>query len=223
MGKLIVLEGLDGSGKSTQLARLPAALRARGMEVRTISFPDYDDPSSTLVKMYLAGDFGTEPGAVNAYAASVFYAADRYASFVRHWRKDYEAGRVILAGRYISSNAIHQTAKLPRAEWPGYIDWLYGLEVGKIGIPAPDLTLYLDMPAEVSEKLLLRRYAGDEGKKDLHERDKAYQRVCREAAAFAAERLGWTTVACARGEQPLPVEEITEILADRIAAAVKEQ
>ncbi len=222
MGKLIVLEGLDGSGKSTQLERLPAALRARGIEVRTISFPNYDDPSSTLVKMYLAGDFGTEPGAVNPYAASIFYAADRYASFVRYWRADYETGRVILAGRYISSNAIHQTAKLPREEWAGYIDWLYGLEVGKIGIPKPDLTLYLDMPVEVSEQLLSGRYAGDESKKDLHERDAAYQRACREAAAFAADRLGWTTVPCARAGRPLPMEEITEILADRIAAAVKE-
>ncbi|MGI6270151.1 MAG: dTMP kinase [Candidatus Howiella sp.] len=222
MGKLIVLEGLDGSGKSTQLARLPDVLRARGIEAKTISFPDYDDPSSTLVKMYLAGDFGKEPGAVNAYAASIFYAADRYASFVRYWREAYEAGRVILAGRYISSNAIHQTAKLPRAEWAGYIDWLYALEVGKIGIPAPDLTLYLDMPVEVSERLLSGRYAGDEGKKDLHERDRDYQRTCREAAAFAAERLGWTTVSCARDGEPLPMEEITETLAQKIAAAVKE-
>ena len=121
-GKLIVLEGLDGSGKSTQLALLPAALAQKGVRVRTISFPDYNDPSSTLVKMYLNGEFGTSAQQVNAYAASIFYAADRYASFVRYWREAYQAGEIILCGRYVSSNAMHQASKLPRAQWGAYMD-----------------------------------------------------------------------------------------------------
>lgn len=220
-GKLIVLEGLDGSGKSTQLERLPAALAEQGVEVKTISFPDYSDPSSTLVKMYLSGEFGTSADDVNAYAASIFYAADRYASFVRYWREYYEAGGIVLCGRYVSSNAIHQASKLPESEWGGYMDWLYELEFDRIGIPKPDLTLFLDMPREVADKLISGRYAGDESKKDVHERDMTYMQKCRDAARYAVEHLGWESVCCAKDGAPLRPEEITEILTEKIIDAVK--
>lgn len=222
MSRLIVLEGLDGSGKSTQLERLPTALRERGIDIRTISFPDYDDPSSTLVRMYLAGEFGSGPSDVNAYAASSFYAVDRYASYVRHWKTDYESGRLILAARYVSSNAIHQAAKLPPDEWETYLDWLYQYEFEKMGIPRPDLTLYLDMPEQVSDQLLSNRYGGDETKRDIHEKDKEYLRACRAAAAFAAKRLGWETVPCAKDGRPFPPEVITGRLVEKIESVVKE-
>lgn len=215
-GKLIVLEGLDGSGKSTQLERLPDALARLGIDVRIISFPDYNDPSSTLIKMYLSGEFGENAGDVNAYAASIFYAADRYASYVRHWKEDYENGRVILAGRYVSSNAIHQTAKLPREEWEDYTDWLVELEYDKIGIPEPDMTLFLDMPAPVSERMLSDRYLGDESKRDLHERDGVYMENCRAAARFAADRFGWEIIPCSDGSEPYSIDAVTKLLVEKI-------
>ena len=217
-GKLIVIEGLDGSGKSTQLELLPGRLQEEGIASKTISFPDYDDPSSTLVKMYLAGDFGGTVDAVNAYAASLFYAADRYASYKRHWGAYYEAGGLVLAGRYVSSNAVHQAAKLPADEWEGYLSWLYDLEYKKTGIPEPDLVLFLDMPPAVSQRLLAGRYGGDESKKDLHERDRAYQQNCRKAALFAAAYSGWQVVSCAENGEPRSREAIGAELVERVRA-----
>lgn len=219
-GKLIVIEGLDGSGKSTQLERLSARLQEAGLAPRTISFPDYSDPSSTLVRMYLAGEFGGSVDAVNAYAASIFYAADRYASYKRHWGTYYQSGGLVLAGRYVSSNAVHQASKLAEEAWEPYLAWLYDLEYEKTRIPRPDLVLFLDMPIEASQKLLSGRYGGDESKKDLHERDLAYQRRCRRAALFAADYSGWQVVPCADGEDPLPPEVITEELYRRVQAAL---
>lgn len=157
MGKLIVIEGLDGSGKSTQLELLAKNLKENGVEAKTISFPDYAEKSSTLVKMYLNGEFGDKPGDVNAYAASLFYAVDRFASFTCHWKDYYEAGGTVIAGRYVTSNAVHQTAKLPREDWEEYLSWLYSLEYGKVGIPKPDLVIFLDMPNELSMRLMEKR------------------------------------------------------------------
>jgi len=213
MGKLIVIEGLDGSGKSTQLELLPDSLLKNGVESKAVSFPDYDDPSSTLVKMYLAGDFGDKPGDVNAYAASLFYAVDRYASYKRHWGEHYDNGGVILSGRYVTSNAVHQTAKLPREEWEPYLQWLYNLEYEKVCIPKPDLVIFLDMPPQVSQKMLTNRYGGDELKKDIHERDVAYLENCRKSALFAAEFSDWKIIKCAENGAPRTIDAIsTDIL-----------
>lgn len=207
MGRLIVIEGLDGSGKSTQLSLMCDYLTAAGADFREISFPDYSDPSSTLVRMYLAGEFGQNVSDVGAYAASVFYAADRFASYTRHWRQDYLSGRLILAGRYATSNAIHQMAKLPEEQWDEYLRWTDDFEYVKLKLPRPDLVLYLDMPPELSQRLLLKRYQGDASRKDIHERDLDYQAACRRAAAYAAKRQGWVTVNTARdGELKTPEE-----------------
>ena len=127
MNKLIVIEGLDGSGKATQAKLLTSTLQEMGRTVRQVSFPDYESDSSALVKMYLAGEFGTSPSDVNAYAASSFYAVDRYASFKKDWEKDYAEG-IIVADRYTTSNAIHQCSKLPQEQWDGYLDWLFDFE-----------------------------------------------------------------------------------------------
>ena len=210
MGKLIVIEGLDGSGKSTQLDLLPKKLSAKGIDSKTVSFPDYESDSSALVKMYLSGKFGINPGDVNAYAASLFYAVDRYASFKANWGEYYNGGGVIVAGRYTTSNAVHQTSKLPESDWKGFLDWLYELEYNKVGIPKPDKVIFLDMPVEVSQKLLSHRYSGDEAKKDIHESDVNYLNACRKAARFTAEYSGWTIIPCAKDGLPRTIEEISE-------------
>lgn len=206
-GKLIVIEGLDGSGKSTQLGLLQKRIN---QEVRFVKFPDYDSDSSALVKMYLGGEFGDKPGDVNAYAASAFYAVDRFASFKTDWGKDYLNGATILCDRYATSNAVHQAAKLADGERDAYLDWLYDFEFEKLGIPKPDAVIFLDMPIDVSQKLMTSRYEGDECKKDIHERDTAYLEHCREAALYAANRLGWSVVMCAENGQPKTREAISD-------------
>lgn len=208
MGKLIVIEGLDGSGKSTQLELLPQNLLNKGIESRTVSFPDYDSNSSALVKMYLGGEFGKKPGDVNAYAASLFYAVDRFASYKTNWGECYNQNGVIVSGRYTTSNAVHQTSKMDESEWKGFLNWLYDLEYNKVGIPKPDKVIFLDMPIEVSQKLLSGRYKGDEAKKDIHESDTAYLDKCRKAAMFTAEYSGWTIIPCAKDGEPRSIEDI---------------
>lgn len=208
MGKLMVIDGLDGCGKSTQLDLLDKALSARGERYRQISFPDYQQPSSALVRMYLGGDLGGSPAAVNAYAASSFYAVDRYASYKCFWQEDYQAGVPIVAARYTTSNAIHQMTKCDESEWDAYLAWLEDYEYRLLGLPKPDKVIFLDMPLEVSQKLLAKRYDGDEGKKDIHERDNTYLVNCRRAALYAAEKLGWVVIPCSCDGEPLPLEEI---------------
>ncbi len=208
MGKLIVIEGLDGSGKSTQLELLPENLRKNGIDSKTVSFPDYDSDSSALVKMYLNGEFGKKPDDVNAYAASLFYAVDRFASYKTTWGQYYNKNGVIVSGRYTTSNAVHQTSKMPEADWQGFLDWLYDLEYNKVGIPKPDKVIFLDMPIDVSQKLLSGRYKGDEAKKDIHESDTAYLEKCRKAAMFTAAYSDWTVIPCAQGDKPRSIADI---------------
>lgn len=209
MGKLIVIDGLDGSGKSTQLNLLETYLKENGYAYRQISFPDYDQPSSALVKMYLAGEFGEAADSVNAYAASSFYAVDRYASYKKFWERDYKEGTPIVAARYATSNAIHQMAKLPKSEWDAYLEWLEYYEYEQLGLPRPDAVVFLDMPLHIAQMLMSGRYHGDESKKDIHERDLAYLKQCRESALYAAQKCGWTVVTCGEGDAPLAPEKIT--------------
>ncbi len=217
MGKLIVIEGLDGSGKSTQLELLPQNLLKQGIESKTVSFPDYDSDSSALVKMYLGGAFGKKPGDVNAYAASLFYAVDRFASCKTTWGEYYNENGVIVSGRYTTSNAVHQTSKMDEHEWKDFLDWLYDLEYNKVGIPKPDKVIFLDMPIEVSQKLLSTRYKGDEAKKDIHESDTAYLDNCRKAAMFTAKYSGWTIIPCAKNGEPRSIEDIAnDVLAETL-------
>ena len=207
-GRLIVLEGLDGSGKATQAGRLSAALLERGYPVRKLSFPDYASDSSALERMYLRGDFGSEPGAVNAYAASLFFTVDRCAGMLRDWGAFYKEGGILIADRYTTSNAVHQCCKLEEEEWNAYLDWLFELEYGRVGLPEPDLVLYLRLPPDEAERLVGSRYHGDEGKKDIHERDDAYLRSARTAAEYCAARYGWRTVDCLRNAALRSVEDI---------------
>lgn len=213
---LIVIEGLDGSGKSTQVELLIKKLIDDGLPVKRIKLPDYDDESSTLVRMYLNGEFGKKADDVNIYAASSFYAVDRFASYRRHWSSDYLAGTVIVADRYTTSNAVHQTVKLPEHEWDEYLSWLTDYEYNKMQIPKPSAVIFLDMPVDISQRLMTKRYGGNEGKKDIHEADVEYLRKCRKAAMFAAEKFGWSVIKCSDGENPLPIEEIAKNIYEEI-------
>lgn len=208
MKKLIVIEGLDGSGKSTQVKMLCDYFDGKNTKYKKIKLPDYDSKSSELVKMYLAGEFGKSAEDVNAYAAGAFYAVDRFASYRLGWQKDYESETLILADRYTTSNFIYQMEKLPESQWNFYLDWSVDFEYGKIGIPAPDLVLYLDMPVDISARLLSKRYGGDESRKDVHEADRAFLQSCRKSAVYAAKKQGWHIIECSDGKDPYPAEKI---------------
>lgn len=221
MGKLIVIEGLDGSGKSTQLDILCEKLTGLGTKNKRVSFPDYESDSSALVKMYLGGKFGSDPNDVNPYAASLFYAVDRYASYKTDWGEFYNSGGIIISGRYTTSNAIHQTSKMQSKGWGGFLDWLYDLEYKKMGVPEPDLVLFLDMPVEVSQKLLKNRYGGDENKKDIHESDVNYLNRCREAAKFVADYSNFCIISCATEKmEPRSIEDISADILKKVCEVI---
>lgn len=208
MGKLIVFEGTDGSGKSTQFRLLAQRLARRGTAFRQLRFPQYDSPSSALIRMYLDGQFGRRPEDVNAYAASLFYAVDRYASFRTDWGDDYRRGGLLLADRYVTSNAVHQAGKLPPAERPAFLRWLCELEYEKLGLPRPDLVLLLNMPVELSLSLLRGREQAGGPRADIHEKDAAYLAQCHSMALEAAAFYHWTVIDCAAGGKPRPEADI---------------
>ena len=221
MGKLIVIDGVDSSGKQTQTDMLCSRLVSDKRRVRKVSFPAYDSPSSSLVKMYLAGEFGKNPGDVNAYAASAFYAMDRFATFRADWGKDYAAGTIIIADRYVTSNMIHQAGKIDdTSEREKCLDWIYDFEYVKCGLPKPDATIFLDMPVEYAVKLMEKRANKIDGgeKKDIHESDISYLKRSYESAVFVAEKYGWTRISCVEGGRIKSPEEIH----DEIYRAVKE-
>ncbi len=210
MGKLIVIEGTDGSGKSTQFKCLTDRLAAEGQAFKTLVFPRYAEPSSALIRMYLGGEFGASPADVNAYAASTFYAVDRYASYMQDWGTWYAQGGLIVSDRYTTSNAVHQTSKEPKEKQAEFLKWLYELEYDKLGLPCPDLTLYLDVPTDFTEKLLRSREAATHTNADIHEKDTDYLATCRETGRAAAAFYGWTVIECVRDGNMRSIEEIHE-------------
>lgn len=212
MGRLIVIEGLDGCGKATQAAQLAKRLESAGVPVRMVDFPDYEHESSALVKLYLSGSFGSRPEDVNAYAASSFYAVDRFASFRQYWKEDYDNGTVIVANRYTTANAPHQMCKLPAEKWDEFLDWLFEFEYVKLGLPEPSLVIQLSLPLDVSQRLLSSRYSGDETKKDIHERAADYLEQCSRCAEYAAARQGWEVVQCAENGELMSVEQIGDVI-----------
>lgn len=208
MKKLIVIEGLDGCGKTTQLE----ILEKRLPDTHFITFPYYNTNSGRIVSDYLSGAFKEDNPEISAYSASAIYAVDRYTSYKTHWGALYESGSPVISARYTSSNAIYQMTKLSKDKWEGYLDWLFDFEYNKLGMPKPDRTIFLDMPIEVSQKLLSKRYGGDESKKDIHERDTAFLSACRSAALYTAEKCGWSIVKCSENVEPRTIEEINEEL-----------
>ena len=207
-GKLIVFEGTDGSGKATQSRLLCQHLTREGIPFKNIDFPRYGQPSAVMVQEYLNGNLGKNPGDVNAYAASLFFSMDRYASYKQDWGGFYEAGGLIVADRYTTSNAVHQASKLPEGERQEYLDWLFGLEYGRLGLPEPDLVLYLDMPTEITERMMRQRERATGTHADIHEQDETYLKNCRANAKEIVKDCGWTVINCAKDGEPRTVEDI---------------
>ncbi|MCI5578809.1 MAG: thymidylate kinase [Oscillospiraceae bacterium] len=212
-GKLIVIEGLDGCGKSTQLDLALGYLKEKNVNCRSVSFPNYQALSGKLVQQYLNGEIPCD-GRNGAYAASAMYAVDRYISYMTDWKSFYENGGIVLSGRYTTSNAIYQLTKLPVSEHEYFLNWLCDFEYGKLGLPEPDLVIFLDMPIEVSQKLLDKRYLGDETKKDIHERNVEFLQECRKSALYTANQCGWKIIQCSDGVYPLPIEEVYAQICD---------
>ena len=222
MGKLIVFEGIDGSGKSTQFKLICERFNNEGRKFKRLVFPRYNEPSSALIKMYLAGEFGKNPGSVNAYAASSFYAVDRYASFIQEWRDYYIDGGLILTDRYTTSNALHQGAKIAPEERIEFFKWLYEYEFSLIGLPAPDLVLYMNIDPELAGKRLLHRQADTNTKADIHETDISYLRSCAESGILATVQYNWYKVNCTETGFERPENEIHKEIYDLIIRLIND-
>ncbi|MBR6523502.1 MAG: thymidylate kinase [Clostridia bacterium] len=210
-GKLIVIEGLDSSGKETQSRLLVEHLEIIGKKVKRIEFPNYKSDSSALVRMYLGGNFGNSPDCVNAYAASTFFAVDRYATYKTDFQQFLNEGGTIVADRYTTSNMIHQASKITDTdERNKYLEWLDNFEYTLLGLPRPDKVIFLDMPMDIAAKLMAARANKIDGseKKDIHERNKEYLAATYSAALEVAEKFGWEHVMCGRNGEPLSIEEI---------------
>ena len=218
MGKLIVIEGTDGSGKSTQFRLMSQRLEQDGVAFKHIVFPRYSEESSALIRMYLGGQFGSNPTDVNAYAASSFFAVDRYASYKMDWGKWYEEGGLVLSDRYTTSNAVHQASNEQGENRQAFLTWLYDFEYDKLGLPRPDLTIYLDVPTDFTEKMLRGREQATNTSADIHEKDMAYLATCRKSGKEAAEFYGWTVIQCVKDGQMRSIEDIH----NEIYAAVKQ-
>ena len=208
MGKLIVIEGTDGSGKSTQFRLLTERLEREHVAFQKLVFPQYSEPSSALIRMYLGGEFGAKPTDVNAYAASTFYAVDRYASYKKVWADWYEQGGLVVSDRYTTSNAVHQASK--EKDQKAFLSWLYDLEYDKLGLPRPDLVIYLDVPTDFTEKMLRHREQDTNTSADIHEQDTEYLATCRRTGKAAAAFYGWTVVECVRDGKMRSIEDIHE-------------
>jgi len=222
MGKLIVIEGTDGSGKSTQFRLLSQQLERDGIAFKHLVFPRYSEESSALIRMYLGGQFGTKPTDVGAFAASTFYAVDRYASYKMDWGQWYEEGGLVLSDRYTTSNAVHQASKEQGEKQGAFLNWLYDFEYGKLGLPKPDLVIYLDVPTDFTEQLLRSREQATNTQADIHEQDMTYLATCRETGRAAAAHYGWNVIQCVRDGNMRSIEDIHREIYSRVKACLEE-
>lgn len=219
MSKIIVVEGVDSSGKATQTQLLYERLSKNGNNVNKVSFPNYDSPSSAIVKMYLNGDFGEDASAVSPYAASSFFAIDRFASVNGQWRDVFSGDGIVIADRYVTSNMVHQASKISDLkEKEKFLDWLYDFEYGKLSLPKPNLVIFLDMPVECAKELMRHRKnkIDQSDVKDIHERDGEYLANSYNNAVGVAEKFGWHSIRCAENGKVRSVEDISEEIYDAV-------
>lgn len=220
--RLIAIDGLDASGKMTQTELLKDLLEEKGIPYRYLSFPTYDADYSAHVNMYLKGRFGDDPESVNAFAASSFFGADRFCSYMLDWKQDYENGAIILANRYTSANAVHQLSKMPKEEYGEFLEWLTDYEYNKLGIPAPDAVIYLCLPPEISQKMIEHRCDETGAEKDIHESSKTHLENSYRAALYSAEKLGWIKIDCDRDGEMRTREEIHKEIIEKLKDIIPE-
>ncbi len=225
MGKLFVIDGTDGSGKQTQFTKLKERLDKENIKYMEVSFPNYDSPSSALVKMYLSGDFGEHANDVSPYVASTFYAADRYATYKTKFEKYYNDGGIILADRYTSANMVHQAGKIKdKQERRKFISWLFELEFEIYKIPKPDKVFFLNMPPKKSLELIKDRdnKFSHTKQKDIHERDEKHIIDSYNAACDVAKEYGWKEILCVKEDEIRTVDDIHEEIFKEVKKAIKE-
>lgn len=219
MGKLFVIDGTDGSGKQTQFEKLKENLDKKNIEYKIISFPNYDSPSSSLVKMYLSGEFGTDPKQISPYIASTFYAVDRYATYKKDFEEYYKNGGIILADRYTTANMIHQAGKIKdENERKKFLDWLFELEFEIYGLPKPDLVFFLNMPPKKALELIKDRdnKFTHNSKKDIHEKDKNHIIDSYNAACSLIDKYDWEEIKCTAGDKIRTIEDISKEIFDKV-------
>lgn len=211
--KLVVIEGVDSSGKQTQTERLYERLVSENKMVEKIVFPNYDSDTSFLVKMYLGGEFGNKPEDVNPYTASAFFAVDRVGSIRSVWKEKLDGADIVIADRYVTSNMIHQASKIAdEKERNIFLDWVYDFEYNKLEIPKPDLIIFLDMPVKYAMNLMANRpnKITDESKKDIHESDEGYLQKSYDNAVSVAEKYSWNRISCVKDGKIRTIDDISE-------------
>jgi len=211
--KIIVIEGVDSSGKATQSKILFDRLSKEGKEVVCVEFPNYKSPCSSVVKMYLGGDFGKDPDSVSPYAASTFFAVDRFASVKGEWKEHFSNGNIIIADRYTTSNMVHQASKIiDPIEKSKFLDWLYDFEYNILSLPKPDMVIFLDMPVENARQLMQNRNnkINNSSVKDIHESNTEYLQKSYDNACFVAEKYSWKRIKCAIDGKVRSIDDISE-------------
>lgn len=219
MGKLIVIEGVDSSGKQTQTKNLYNELKNRGYDVMTVAFPNYKSKSSELVKMYLGGEFGDDPNAVNPYTASAFFAVDRVASYKLEWQNELNSDKIIIADRYTTSNMIHQASKIDDIDEKNkFLDWVYDFEYNKLGLPEPDAVIFLDMPVKYAKILMASRPNKIDNTMvlDIHEGNEEYLNHSYNNAVHVCEKYDWLRIKCVDGERIKSIDEIAGEIIEKI-------
>ena len=219
MGKLIVIEGVDSSGKQTQTKNLYNELKNRGYDVMTVAFPNYKSKSSELVKMYLGGEFGDDPNAVNPYTASAFFAVDRVASYKLEWQNELNSDKIIIADRYTTSNMIHQASKIDDIDEKNkFLDWVYDFEYNKLGLPEPDAVIFLDMPVKYAKILMESRPNKIDNTMvlDIHEGNEEYLNHSYNNAVHVCEKYNWLRIKCVDGERIKSIDEIAGEIIEKI-------
>lgn len=225
MGKLFVIDGTDGSGKQTQFEMLKNRLTNDGIEYKTVSFPNYDSPSSSLVKMYLSGEFGENAKDINPYVASTFYAVDRYATFKKDFQEYYKNGGIILADRYTTANMVHQAGKIDNEqEREKFLNWLFDLEFNLYGLPVPSKVFFLNMPPKKAIELIANRENKftHSKEKDIHERDSKHLEDSYNSACSLVSKYKWYEIECVKNNELKTRENIHEEIYEEVKKVLNE-
>lgn len=226
MGKIIVIEGTDSSGKETQTKLLYERIKKLYNRTIKISFPNYESPACEPVKMYLAGEFGKDATKINPYPVSTMYAIDRYASFKQNWEKFYRDNYIIITDRYVTSNMIHQASKIEdRDKKEEYLKWLEDLEYEKIEIPRPDEVIFLKMPIDKAKILMEERknkITGEE-KKDIHELNEEYLKKSYDNACLISKKYSWTEIECVENSKIKTIEQINNEIFEKVKRFIEKE